>query len=90
LMALDMEGFAVSTGAACSSGSPEPSPVLLAMGLTRAEAQCSLRVGVGWGTTDSDIDRFVLVLKKVVDRLRGLKGYQVGQVKRPEESSCLT
>ncbi len=90
LMALDMEGFAVSTGAACSSGSPEPSPVLLAMGLTRAEAQCSLRVGVGWGTTDSDIDRFILVLKKVVDRLRGLKGYQVGQVKQSEESSCLT
>lgn len=88
LMALDMEGFAVSTGAACSSGSPELSPVLLAMGLTRAEAQCSLRVGVGWGTTDSDIDRFVDALKKTVDRLRGLKGYQVAQMSHAEGATC--
>ena len=73
LMSLDMEGFAVSTGAACSAGSPEPSPVLLAMGLSRDEAQCSLRVGLGWSTTLEDIDSFVDVLKKVVARLRGLR-----------------
>ncbi len=90
LMALDMEGFAVSTGAACSSGSPEPSPVLLAMGLTRAEAQCSLRVGVGWGTTDADIDRFVIALKKVVARLRRLNGYQSCATQKAEEIACLT
>lgn len=75
LMSLDMEGIAVSTGAACSSGSPEPSPVLLAMGLTREEAQCSLRVGVGWATTEEEIDIFVDVLKKVVLRLRSLRGW---------------
>jgi cysteine desulfurase len=69
-MNLDMRGFAVSTGAACSSGSPEPSPVLLAMGLSRAEAQSSLRVGLGWGTTREEIDRFVDTLKAVVLHLR--------------------
>lgn len=77
LMSLDMEGIAVSTGAACSSGSPEPSPVLLAMGLTREEAQCSLRVGVGWSTTIEEIDSFVEILKKVVRRLRGLRGWEM-------------
>lgn len=70
LMNLDIRGFAVSTGAACSSGSPEPSPVLLAMGLSRAEAQNSLRIGLGWGTTPEHIDRFILALKDVVARVR--------------------
>ncbi|MBX3021312.1 MAG: cysteine desulfurase [Bdellovibrionales bacterium] len=73
LMNLDVRGFAVSTGAACSSGSPEPSPVLLAMGLTREEAQSSLRVSLGWGTTREEIDLFVDELKNVVHRLRGFK-----------------
>ncbi|MDX9732104.1 MAG: cysteine desulfurase family protein, partial [Bdellovibrionales bacterium] len=76
LMSLDMEGFSVSTGAACSSGSPEPSPVLLGMGLTRAEAQCSLRVGLGWSTTREEVEAFVEALKKVVKRLRDLRGWQ--------------
>jgi cysteine desulfurase len=70
LMNLDMRGFSVSTGAACSSGSPEPSPVLLAMGLTRAEAQSSLRVGLGWGTTAEEVEKFVETLKSVVAHLR--------------------
>jgi cysteine desulfurase len=70
LMSLDMRGFSVSTGAACSSGSPEPSPVLLAMGLTRKEAQSSLRVGLGWGTTSDDINDFCDALKQAVTLLR--------------------
>lgn len=70
LMNLDLKGFAVSTGAACSSGSPEPSPVLLAIGLTRDEAQSSLRVSLGWGTTAEEVDAFVETLKEVVIRLR--------------------
>jgi cysteine desulfurase len=70
LMNLDMRGFAVSTGAACSSGSPEPSPVLLGMGLSRVEAQSSLRLSLGWGTADSEIDQFVDTLKTVVAHLR--------------------
>lgn len=73
LMRLDLAGFAVSTGAACSSGSPEPSPVLLAMGLSREEAQSSLRVSFGWDTQKDDLDRFVVVLKEIVLHLRSLK-----------------
>lgn len=73
LMRLDLGGFAVSTGAACSSGNPEPSPVLLAMGLHREEAQSSLRVSLGWCTTQSEIDHFVESLKKIVVYLRELK-----------------
>lgn len=64
LMNLDMQGFAVSTGAACSSGSPEPSPALIAMGLTRLEAQSSLRVSFGWQNTLDEVNAFVEVLKK--------------------------
>ena len=73
LMSLDIQGYAVSTGAACSSGSPEPSPVLLAIGLTRGEAQNSLRVSFGWENTLSEVDEFVDVLKKVVTRLRSIE-----------------
>ena len=70
LMSLDLDGFAVSTGAACSSGSPEPSPVLLAVGLSRDEAQKSLRVSLGWSTTQDQITEFVATLKTCVLRIR--------------------
>lgn len=70
LMSLDLRGFAVSTGAACSSGSPEPSPVLLAMGLEPREAQNSLRVSLGWTNTEAQVDLFVETLKEVVAHLR--------------------
>jgi cysteine desulfurase len=73
LMNLDVRGFAVSTGAACSSGNPEPSPTLLAMGLSREEAQSSLRVSLGWHSTREEVDAFVDELIKVVDRLRGFR-----------------
>ncbi len=72
LMSLDIKGYAVSTGAACSSGNPEPSPVLLAMGLSRAEAQASLRLSLGWQNTMAEVNEFVDVLKAVVERLRSL------------------
>lgn len=73
LMNLDMEGFCVSTGAACSSGSQEPSPALRAMGLTREEAQNSLRVSIGWDTTQEDLDLFVEKLSVVVARIRSVQ-----------------
>jgi cysteine desulfurase len=73
LMNLDMRGFAVSTGAACSSGNPEPSPVLLAMGLSREEAQSSLRLSLSWSTTREEILRFIQTLKEVVIHLRSFQ-----------------
>lgn len=73
LINLDLEGFFVSTGAACSSGSPEPSPVLLSMGFSREQAQTSLRVSLGWSTTRGDIENFVVRLKEIVRRLREMK-----------------
>jgi cysteine desulfurase len=70
LMNLDVQGFGVSTGAACSSGNPEPSPVLLALGLTRAEAQSSLRISLGWSSSREEVDLFVEALQQIVARLR--------------------
>lgn len=72
LMNLDIRGYSVSTGAACSSGNPEPSPVLLAMGLKRAEAQSSLRIGLGWGSSMNEVERFVAELGAVVRHLRSI------------------
>jgi len=80
LMNLDMKGFAVSTGAACSSGSPEPSPTLLAMGLTRQQAQNSLRVGLGWTTSKAEVGQFIDALVKTVVKLRSFE-HGAGQQK---------
>ena len=72
LMNLDIKGYAVSTGAACSSGNPEPSPVLLSMGLTRAEAQTSLRLSLGWENTFQQVNQFVDDLKISVQKIRDI------------------
>ncbi len=69
LLGLDQQGIAVHSGSACSSESLEPSPVLAAMG---AAADQSLRVSVGWNTTDDDVDRLLAVLPGIIDRMRGL------------------
>jgi cysteine desulfurase len=73
LMRLDMEGVAVSTGSACSAGSPEPSAVLLNMGLTRRQAQSSLRVSFGWYNTAGEVERFLDILERTVLRIRALE-----------------
>jgi cysteine desulfurase len=70
IVALDLEGFAVSSGSACTSGETEPSQVLLALGLERELAKGSLRVTVGRSTTDSHVGRFIDALLRVVARLR--------------------
>lgn len=70
LMTLDLKGFAVSTGAACSSGNSEPSPVLMAMGLSREQAQSSLRISLGWESDEQQINRFVSTLADTVTKLR--------------------
>ena len=72
LIALDLEGIAVSTGSACSSGTLEPSHVLRAMGLPTHRVQSSLRFSLGAGTTSAEIDRVLDVLPRLVDRLRSL------------------
>jgi cysteine desulfurase len=72
LIALDLEGIAVSTGSACSSGTLEPSHVLRAMGLPTHRTQNSLRFSLGLFSTDADVDRVVAVLPGVVDKLRNL------------------
>jgi cysteine desulfurase len=72
LIALDLEGIAVSTGAACSSGTLEPSHVLRAMGLPPARVQSSIRFSVGSTTTDDDIDRVLAVVPTIVQRLRSI------------------
>ncbi len=69
LISLDLDGVAVSTGSACSSGALEPSPVLLAMGLTPTEARSCLRLSWGWQTTQADIDALLDRLPHHVQRL---------------------
>ena len=70
IVALDLEGCAVSSGSACTSGETEPSQVLLALGLDRELAKGSLRVTVGRSTTEAQVDRLVDALARVVARLR--------------------
>jgi cysteine desulfurase len=70
LIALDLQGIACSTGAACSSGSVEPSHVLAAIGLPDDEARSTLRFSLGRGTTAQDIETAVQVIPRVVRRIR--------------------
>jgi cysteine desulfurase len=72
LIALDLEGIAVSTGSACSSGTLEPSHVLKAMGLPVHRTQNSIRFSLGSANSKAEIDRVVAVLPGVVDKLRSL------------------
>lgn len=70
LLALDIEGIAVSTGSACASGSLDPSHVLLATGMPIELAHDSIRVSLGRDNTKKDIDRFLEVMPKVIERIR--------------------
>jgi cysteine desulfurase len=73
ILALDLQGIAVSSGAACSSGSLEPSHVLQAMGLPRARVQGSVRFSLGPGTTAAEIEHVLAVVPEVVRRMRRLR-----------------
>lgn len=70
LLALDQRGVAVHSGSSCSSEALEPSPVLAAMGV---DADRSLRVSVGWSTTDDDVSAFTGAFADVITRLRSLR-----------------
>ncbi len=70
LMSLDVEGISCSTGSACTSGDPEPSPVLVAMGLPREWSLGGLRITLGYHTTEEEIDQVLDVLPMCVQRVR--------------------
>jgi cysteine desulfurase len=70
VIALDLAGFAVSTGAACSSGAVAPSHVLTAMGLTARQARSSVRFSLGESNTEEDVDELVKAIVEAVERLR--------------------
>ena len=72
LLGLDLEGIAVATGSACSSGAAEPSHVLRAMGLSREQAERSIRISMHANSTRAEVDRCVDVLARVVKNLRSL------------------
>jgi len=70
VIALDLKGLAVSSGAACSSGAIEPSHVLLAMALPHDRARASVRISLGKQTTQEDVDFAISVIPETVGRLR--------------------
>jgi cysteine desulfurase len=72
IIALDLKGVAVSTGAACSSGAIEPSHVLTAMGLSADRARASIRFSLGKQNTEEDVDLLLSILPETVGRLREL------------------
>ena len=77
VIALDLQGIACSTGAACSSGAVGPSHVLMAIGLSRDEARSSLRFSLGRTTTAEEIDQAIATIPQAVERLRALSPLSV-------------
>ncbi|NLW06780.1 MAG: cysteine desulfurase NifS [Clostridia bacterium] len=72
LLSLDMKGICASSGSACTSGSLDPSHVLLAMGIPHEEAHGSVRMTLGRDNTEADIDYVLEVLPEIVERLRAM------------------
>lgn len=72
LLNLDLKGIAASSGSACTSGSLDPSHVLLAMGMTHEVAHGSLRITLGRGNTTEEVDYFLELLPEIVQRLRDM------------------
>lgn len=69
VIAFDLEGIAVSSGAACSSGKVQPSHVLAAMGISPALLRGAVRVSLGWTTEEADIERFLAAWRKLASAL---------------------
>ncbi len=69
-IALDLAGFAVSTGSACASGAVLPSHVIRAMGGSEEEARGAVRISLGWSTTEEEVERFLDAVPPVVARVR--------------------
>jgi cysteine desulfurase len=75
LLRLDYHGVAASSGSACTSGSLEPSHVLLAMGIPAEIAHSSLRFSLGKRNTEEDIDTVIEVLPPIVEKLRAMSSF---------------
>lgn len=85
ILQLDMKGIAASTGSACSTGSLEPSHVLLALGLTHEQAHGSLRVTLGRENTEEEVDYLLEVLPGVVSKLRAISPFSAERPMGPGE-----
>lgn len=85
---LDMLGIAASTGSACSTGSLEPSPVLLALGLRHEQAHGSLRITLGRENNDEEVSYLLQVLPGVVSKLREISPFSGDQPKCSREGGC--
>lgn len=72
LARMDERGFAIASGSACSTGSPEPSRILLAMGIPSHRAHCAVRISLGPGTTVEQLGRFQAAFKEEVSRVRSI------------------
>ena len=70
VMALDLDGVMISSGAACSSGKVRPSTVLKAMGVSDEIAKCALRISFGWNSLHADVDAAIASISKLVSRAR--------------------
>ena len=90
LLALDLEGIAVSTGSACASENLDPSHVLTALNLSPEEAHSSVRFTLGKYTTEEEIDRVLEVLPSIIERLRKISGSEAGKAKKklPDDFGC--
>lgn len=73
VMALDLAGYSVSAGSACSSGVMEPSHVLMALGRSKSEAMSAVRISLHEGLSEQSLDEFALELGKIVGRMRGAR-----------------
>lgn len=70
VVALDLAGFCVSSGSACASGSTDPGHVMSAIGYTANQCRGAIRVSIGWGTTEQDLDAFVEAAQGALSKLR--------------------
>ncbi|MGH7357527.1 MAG: cysteine desulfurase family protein, partial [Acidimicrobiia bacterium] len=74
LVALDRAGVCAAAGSSCSSGATEPSHVLAAMGVVRADALASIRLSLGFASTDDDVDEALAIIPEAVEKLRVAEG----------------
>jgi len=86
LLSLDMKGIAASSGSACTSGSLDPSHVLLALGLSHEIAHGSLRMTLGKDNTEEEIDYVIEVLPEIVERLRAMSPLYANREKANHQS----